>query len=373
MNHKLKIALFSHSLVSDWNHGNAHFLRGLVRELVRMGHQVRCYEELGSWSLTNLMKNEGERAIEAIDSFRRAYPELDIRFYKPGEEQFQQVLEEELKETDLVLLHEWNNPQVVNSVLSYKQKHGFRALFHDSHHRAYTNAGEILKFHLHLVDGVLAFGESIRRIYVDGFGVARAWTFHEAADVEQFRPLRRSKAIDVLWIGNWGDEERTRELEEFLIGPAAQLPDFRVVAHGVRYPEDALQKLMAAQIEYRGYLPNLFAPQAYAETQVAVHVPRRQYANGLAGVPTIRVFEALACGTPLVCSPWSDEENLFTPGHDYLVVNDGEEMAAELRRLLCDAQARRQLAENGLQAVRKSHTCAHRAAQLISIYEEIAA
>ena len=56
MNQMLKIALFSHSLISDWNHGNAHFLRGLMRQLTRMGHQVRCYEELGSWSLTNLMK-----------------------------------------------------------------------------------------------------------------------------------------------------------------------------------------------------------------------------------------------------------------------------------------------------------------------------
>ncbi|MGC2697931.1 MAG: glycosyltransferase, partial [Candidatus Angelobacter sp.] len=363
MNQKLKIALFSHSLVSDWNHGNAHFLRGLMRELVRMGHQVRCYEELGSWSLTNLMKQEGERAIEAVDSFRRAYPELDIRFYKSGEEHFQSVLEEELKETDLVLLHEWNDPQVVNSVLAYKKKHGFAALFHDSHHRAYTNAGEILKFHLHLVDGVLAFGEAVRRIYADGFGVAHAWTFHEAADVEQFRPLRRQKDIDVLWIGNWGDEERTRELEEFLIGPAARLPEFRVVAHGVRYPEIALQKLLAAKIEYRGYLPNLLSPQAYAESQVAVHVPRRQYANGLAGVPTIRVFEALACGIPLVCSPWSDEEKLFRADEDYVMVKDGEEMTGELLRLLGDARARHQLAENGLTTIRKHHTCAHRAQQ----------
>ncbi len=372
MKQKLKIALFCHSLVSDWNHGNAHFLRGLMRELVRMGHQVRCYEELGSWSLANLMKHEGDRGIEAVDTFHHTYPELDIRFYQSRDAQFPQILEDELKETQLVLLHEWNDPRVVNSVLALKEKLGFIALFHDSHHRAYTNAGEILKFHLHLVDGVLAFGEPIRRIYADGFGIPRVWTFHEAADVDQFRPLRRKKEIDVVWIGNWGDEERSRELEEFLIGPAAFLPEFRVVAHGVRYPEVALQKLRAADIEYRGYLPNLFSPQVYAESVVAVHVPRRQYANGLAGIPTIRVFEALACGIPLVCSPWSDEEKLFRPGEDYVVVRNGEEMTAELRRLVCDASARRQLAENGLKTIRERHTCKHRAEELMSIYEEIA-
>ena len=97
MSQKLHFALFAHSMVSDWNHGNAHFLRGLMRELVRLGHRVRCYEELSSWSLANLMKHEGARAIEAIDNFRSAYPELDIRFYKSGDESFQQFLEDELR------------------------------------------------------------------------------------------------------------------------------------------------------------------------------------------------------------------------------------------------------------------------------------
>jgi spore maturation protein CgeB len=373
MSQKLNIALFSHSMVSDWNHGNAHFLRGLMRELVRLGHTVRCYEELNSWSLASMMKSEGERAIEAIDAFRRTYPELDIRFYKSGDSEFQQFLEDELREINVVLLHEWNDPQIVNRVLALKEKYGFIALFHDSHHRAHTRAGEILKFHLHLVDGVLAFGESIRRIYTDGFGVRRAWTFHEAADVQQFRPLDRSKEIDVIWIGNWGDEERTAELEEFLIGPAKVLPGLRTVVHGVRYPDSALQKLAAANIGYRGYLPNIFSPQAYAESMVTVHIPRRHYANGLAGIPTIRVFEALACGIPLVCSPWNDEEGLFRPGEDYLVVHDGDQMAVELRHLVRDPQARYQLAENGLKTIRERHTCAHRAQELISICQEIAA
>ena len=372
MKQKLNIALFSHSLISDWNHGNVHFLRGLMRELVTLGHGVRCYEELGSWSLSNLMKHEGERAINAIDDFRRAYPMLDIRFYQT-DETFQPFLEEELRNADVVLLHEWNQPFVVNSVLALKKRFDFVALFHDSHHRAYSSAGEILKFHLHLVDGVLAFGEAIRRIYQDGFGVTRVWTFHEAADIEHFKPLPVEKKIDVIWIGNWGDEERTRELREFLIEPAAALSGRSIVAHGVRYPDAALEELHRAGIDYRGYLPNLSSPQVYAQSRITLHVPRSQYANGLAGVPTIRVFEALACGIPLICSPWSDEENLFHPGEDYLVVNSGEQMMAELRFLLGDEQARQQLAQHGTTIIHERHTCAHRARQLISICEELAA
>jgi spore maturation protein CgeB len=373
MKQRLNIALFAHSLVSDWNHGNAHFLRGLMRELARMGHRVRCYEELGCWSLANLVKHEGSGALAAIDGFRAAYPELDVRFYQSSHEGFRLFLQQELKDADLVLLHEWNEPFVVNCVLELKKRRSFIVLLYDSHHRAYTQAGEILKFHLHLLDGVLAFGEAVRRIYAEGFGVVRTWTFHEAADVTQFRPLERPKEIDLLWVGNWGDDERARELEEFLMGPAASAPKRRVVAHGVRYPAAGLKKLQEAGIEFRGYLPNLASPEIYAASAVALHVPRRQYTNGLSGIPTIRVFETLACGVPLLCSPWSDEEHLFSPGQDYLVVNDSKEMKAALERLLQDEEARRRLAEHGLETVRERHTCAHRAQQLISICEEVAA
>ncbi len=370
MNQRLKFRYFAHSWVSDWNHGNAHFLRGLARELIRAGHEVRCYEELGAWSLQNLVSTERDASVEAIDDFRKTYPELDVRFYQ-RDESLGRLLDEELREADIVILHEWNEPDLVNAVLARKEKLGFRALFHDTHHRAYTNAGQILRFHLHLFDGVLAFGEAIRRIYHDGFGLSNVWTFHEAADTTVFRPLQWAKTCDVLWIGNWGDEERTRELMEFLIGPAKALPKRRVVVHGVRYPQEGVRMLQEAGIDYRGYLPNLSAPVAYAQTLLGLHVPRRQYTNGLSGIPTIRVFEALACGVPLLCAPWNDAESLFRPGEDYVVVEDGQAMAAKIEELIRDSKARTQIASNGLETLRKRHTCQHRAMQLLEICEEL--
>ena len=373
MSRPLTIALFAHSLVSDWNHGNAHFLRGLVRELVRLGHQVYCYEELGAWSMANLIEQEGKQAIATIDQFRAAYPEVEIRFYQSAHPGFRKFLQQQLKNCDLVLLHEWNDPVAVNSVLELKGRLSFVALFYDSHHRAYTRPAEILQFHLHQVDGVLAFGEALRRIYADGFGVRRTWTFHEAADVSRFYPRGRAKENDLVWIGNWGDDERTRELQEFLIEPAAALRGQRIVVHGVRYPALAISMLLEAGVEYRGYLPNLSAATVYAASKVALHIPRRQYSNGLGGIPTIRVFEALACGVPLLCSPWKDEENLFSPGEDYWVAHDGHDLRVKLENLLADEKTQRRLADHGLKTVRERHTCAHRARQLISIYEEIAA
>jgi spore maturation protein CgeB len=372
MKRALDIRFFVHSLISDWNHGNAHFLRGLVRALGRMGHRVRSYEQLGSWSLSNLVQNEHERSIDAINQFRQTYLDLDIHFYQE-EAGLNDFLRQELKGADVIVIHEWNEPSVVNQILALKEELGFRALFHDTHHRAYTRAGEMLRLDLQHFDGVLAFGEAIRKIYTDGFGMRRAWTFHEAAATDAFQPLTADKDIDVLWIGNWGDEERTRELDEFLLQPAALHRERRTVAHGVRYPDNAIHMLADAGVDYRGYLPNLQAPQVYAQSRLAIHVPRRQYTNGLSGIPTIRVFEALACGTPLVCAPWDDVERLFRPGLDYLIVADGDAMDAEISRLLRDDAARKQLAASGLETIRNRHTCTHRAEQLTEICEEVLA
>jgi spore maturation protein CgeB len=220
-------------------------------------------------------------------------------------------------------------------------------------------------------DGVLAFGEAIRKIYEQGFGLQRAWTFHEAADTAHFHRIANDKKTDVIWVGNWGDEERTRELQEYLIDPLSKLSATAAV-HGVRYPPSAKDRLSRAGIDFRGYLPNLHAPQVYGETLLTLHVPRRFYANGLSGVPTIRVFEALACGIPLLCAPWTDTEGLFTANEDYLVVPDGAAMTAEIRRLIADAAARSQIAERGMRTILSRHTCAHRAQQLLDICEELA-
>ncbi|HEV2699910.1 MAG TPA: glycosyltransferase, partial [Terriglobales bacterium] len=229
----LSFRLFAHSWISDWNHGNAHFLRGLASELINRGHEVRCYEERDAWSIRNLAEETTHAAAQAMSDFRRAFPKLDVRPYS-NDAKLKEFLSHELRGADVVIVHEWNAPEIVANVLSLKQQLGFRALFHDTHHRAYTNPREVLRFPLSEFDGVLAFGEAIRKIYFEAFGVKRVWTFHEAADTARFFPHDEPKDTDVVWIGNWGDEERTRELQEFLITPASALRDYRFAVHGVR-------------------------------------------------------------------------------------------------------------------------------------------
>jgi spore maturation protein CgeB len=369
MTQRLEFRMFAHSWVSDWNHGNAHFLRGLAHALVRQGHEVRCYEEEDSWSRLNLLQEGAATSQAALQQFRGSFPDLDVRFYKV-DHSFDAFLDDQLRDANLVLVHEWNPPALVNAILARKSRYGFRALFHDTHHRAYTNPKGILAMELAKFDGILAFGEAIRRIYCDGFGIKRAWTFHEAADTTHFFPMPLEKDTDIIWVGNWGDEERSNELEEFFFKPVCGL-GAKAAVHGVRYPRHARERLSQAGIEFRGYLPNLEAARSYARSRLTLHVPRRFYANGLSGVPTIRVFETLACGIPLLCSPWTDTEGLFREGEDYLCLPDAQSMRAEICHLLKDDTARAQMAERGLQTIRTRHTCAHRAQQLLEICEEL--
>jgi spore maturation protein CgeB len=68
----------------------------------------------------------------------------------------------------------------------------------------------------------------------------------------------------------------------------------------------------------------------FSRYRVTVHVPRRPYAEALPGIPTIRPFEAMACGIPLISAPWQDTEKLFRGGTDFLFASSGAEMAGHI-------------------------------------------
>jgi spore maturation protein CgeB len=247
---------------------------------------------------------------------------------------------------------------------------GYVLLFHDTHHRSVSDPDAMARYDLAHYDGVLAFGNVIRDLYLDRGWTRRAWTWHEAADTRRFRPLSSPREGDLVWIGNWGDGERAAELEEFLIGPVRDL-GLRARVYGVRYPEQALRALERAGIEYGGWLPNHKVPEVLARYRVTVHVPRRYYSRMLPGIPTIRVFEALACGTPLVSAPWSDTENLFAPGEDFLVARDGAEMKRLLETTLAGDSLAHCIAARGLRAIQARHTCAHRIDRLMAVYHKV--
>lgn len=362
----MRIIYFTHSLASCWNHGNAHFVRGVLRELIARGHDVAAYEPEGAWSLQNLTADHGEAGL---DAYKAAYPELSSQTFAANADMAQLV-----DGADLVIVHEWNEPAMVAEIGRLRAAGArFTLLFHDTHHRAVSDPDAIRAFDLSGYDGVLAFGETLSQVYRGWGWEGRVWTWHEAADIRHFHPpAAEQERQGLVWVGNWGEGERTKELEDYLFRPArdAGLP---LEIFGVRYPPEARELLARYGVTYSGWLPNAKAPEVFARALATVHVPRRYYTTILPGIPTIRVFEALACGIPLLSAPWADSENLFRVGQDFLMVGSGEEMAAAMRQVRNDPDLRAHLIASGLETIRARHTCGHRADELLSIYERLTA
>jgi spore maturation protein CgeB len=360
----MRFVFFTESLISCWNHGNAHFLRGVIRALLRAGHDVRSYEPADGWSRGNLVADHG---TAALDRFALDFPEL-----KAVPRRLTDDLDGMLDGADVVIVHEWTAPALVAAIGGIRARGGrFTLLFHDTHHRMASDTKAMAAYELSAYDAVLAFGESLAELYRRSGWRDRVFVWHEAADTELFHPpVGETRRIGAVWIGNWGDGERSEALRQFLFEPAATA-ELSLDIHGVRYPREALEELASRGIRYHGWAANADAPAIFAKHLLTVHIPRGFYQTALPGIPTIRVFEALACGIPLLCAPWQDSEGLFTSGQDYLRAETPAQMTRNMQAVTQDGDLRAALASHGLATIEARHSCAHRASELLGILRKI--
>jgi spore maturation protein CgeB len=349
----MRIVYFAHALRSCWGHGDAHFVRGVLSELAGLGHEVGAFEPEDGASARGL---EAEHGPAALDAWREAYPELPVNTWRAGAD-----LDAACDGADLVLVHARNAPALVARIGALRKAGaGFRLLLH--------GAAEAGALDLSGFDGVLALGEAQAEACRARDWGRRAFVWRQAADVRRFRPPDRpTRREGLVFIGNCADAARAAELDAWLFQPveAAGLP---LDVWGPRYPEAAREALARMGARCCGWLPNVQAPEALAWSLATVHVPRRNEAGA-----SIRVFEALACGAPLLSAPSTDDEGLLRPGEDFLLARDAAEMAASMRALAGDRDLRRALAASGLERVRGHHTCAHRARELEAIAREVGA
>ena len=132
----MKVVMFTHSVVSCWNHGNAHFQRGILRALAARGHQAVALEPVGGWSRSNLAEAIGE---DPAPGFARRFPDIDRIDYRGFEE-----IEAALDGAGLVLVHEWTAPALVRRLGRMRARGApFVLLFHDTHHRAVSAPEEM--------------------------------------------------------------------------------------------------------------------------------------------------------------------------------------------------------------------------------------
>jgi spore maturation protein CgeB len=357
-----RFAFFYQSVISDWNHGNAHFLRGLMRALDARGHQSVCYEQADNWSLQNLLQT----SPNAIEDFARDFPDLQYMRYTLGPN-VESQLRAALEHTDVAIVHEWNDPHVINLLGKLCDELNVRSLFHDTHYRVVLDDTYRTQLGIERYADILAYSPSVAQRYRD-LGFTNVHVLHEAADTSVYKPLDVDKTTDVVFVGNYGDGDRSDELEDYVFATRPSLPHLRYAVYGVRYPEPVVARLNnGLDIDYRGWLPNVRVPRVYSAARVVLHIPRRQYVELLPGTPTIRVFEALATGACLVSLPWPDTDHLFEPGRDYAVAATPAEMRDQIDWLCRDDAAREAFGRHGRQTILARHTCGHRADQLLEL------
>jgi spore maturation protein CgeB len=353
----MKIVFFGRSLFSDPG-DELHFLRGIAGELCERGSDVVFYE--------TCRRANGEQASNAERELRKIYPAIRVEDCDPSLD-----LEQAVDRASLVIVHELTDPAVISTLGKLRlRSRGWELFFHDTHRAGVTDKGAAGP-DLTGYDAVLACAEALRERYVIAGWARRAFTWHEAADVRLWTPergpdsgLRVKPLADVVWEEPAAGESIPELWQEFLLRPLAALR-LGASAFGARYSSSAILELKRAGADYLGALPNHRLPEVFRRHRVALHVPSLR-TRDLPGMPSMRFFEALAVGVPLVSSRWIDTEQLFRRG-DYVTVDNAEQMKVALRDLICNPPLRDAIASHGLETILARHTCAHRADELLSI------
>lgn len=289
-----------------------------------------------------------------------------------------------LANVDLVVVPAGHDPDLVARVgRHHTRAHEYALLLHDAGHRSISDPASLAALDLRHYDGVLAGGPTVAHLYVERGWTRDAWAWPTSVDVRVFYPRRPPdhpgrvvdaqppQGGDVVWIGRVGsDATRRGAFEEFFITPVKRL-GVRAAAYGPEYPPSTLDALAAADIEYRGWIPHELKPEVFAQFKATVYLPPGPYVGALQGIPTAPLFEAMACGIPLVSSRWHDVTGVFGGHTHFLVADTGAEMAAHLGALLSQPSLGAELARRAFRDVRAHHTCAHRVDALLAIASEI--
>lgn len=350
----MRIVVFCHSIISDWNHRDAHFFRGIVSALSARGHDVSVYEPAAGWSIVHLLHDHG---VDPIRRLNTAYPGLDSTPFDLDRLDLDAVLDG----ADLVLVHEWNDPALVKMIGAHHAKNrDYTLFFHDTQLRPRND------FDLRDYDAALAINETLRDLYQRHGWAKRTFVWRDAVDTRVFKPHPGpTKQHDLIWFGR-------AETSELLLGPVRAL-GLDAHAYGPRFREEEIRACANAGIKYQGWIPNYDLPRTLASYKVAVHIPPKTIASRERSVPTIPVLEALACGIPLIAAPAISHDGLFDAGADIMIAADAEDMTRKIQLLLSDRELAAHMAWKGLETVRTRHTSSHRVEELLAIHRRVRA
>jgi spore maturation protein CgeB len=344
----LDIVFLGLTITSSWGNGHATTYRSLVRELARRGHRVLFLERDQPWYADN---RDLPCPPWGRTEIYRSLKDLRDRF------------ELEVRRAGLVVVGSYVPQGVEVGEWVVERASGLKA-FYDIDTPAtlallargdcpYLSSDLVRRYDLYLS---FTGGPILRRI-VRELGAKRARPLYCSVDADLYRPLAREARWDLGYLGTYS-EDRQPVVDRLLIEPARRWREGRFVVAGPQYPCHIRWPLNVARVQH------LAPPQHvpfYNAQRFALNATRRHMA--LAGwSPSVRLFEAAACATPVISDPWQGLDRFFEPGQEILVARTSEEVLGLVRETR--EPERRRLGEAARARVLREHTAAHRARTL---------
>jgi spore maturation protein CgeB len=349
-----RIVIIGLSITSAWGNGHATTYRGLVKALTERGHDVLFLERDVPWYAQNRDLASPPFGTTCLYS---SLEELEDGFSGPA------------AEADLVLVGSYvpDGVAVVDWVL--RAARGIVG-FYDidtpvtlaklgGGAEEYVAARQVPFFDLYLS---FSGGPALRRLESE-YGARRARPLYCSVDPDVYAPLDVEERWLLGYLGTYS-EDRQRTLDAMLVEPARQLPDRRFAVAGAQYPPGLG---WPANVDRIAHLSPGEHRSFYASERFTLNVTRREMIRA-GWSPSVRLFEAAACGVPVISDWWPGLDSFFQPEREILVAGSGAEMVRLLRRLPVEEARRIGIAAR--RRVLDEHTAGHRAVEVERFMEE---
>jgi spore maturation protein CgeB len=350
----LRIVFLGLTITSSWGNGHATNYRALLRALEERGHDVLFLEHDTPWySEHRDMPEPPYGRTELYASLQ----ELRDRF------------QDHVRQADLVVVGSYVPEGVSVGEWVTATAEGVTA-FYDIDTPVtlaklqrgdfeYLTPGLIARYHVYL-----SFtGGPILHDLEDTYGSPRAVPFYCVVDPDLYFPEVIRERWDVGYLGTYGADRQPR-LNSLLLGAARAAPKARFVVAGPQYPTDIA---WPSNVERFEHLPPAQHRSFYCAQRFTLNVTRADMVR--AGYsPSVRLFEAAACGTPVISDPWRGLDTFFRPGREILIAHSGRDTLRYLEEV--GDEERVEIGRRARQRVLSQHTALHRAIELESCVED---
>jgi spore maturation protein CgeB len=351
----LRIVILGLSITSSWGNGHATTYRALVRELAARGHDVLFLEREQPWYAHH---RDLPRPAHGRTALYSGMDELQERFARP------------MRDADLVIVGSFVPEGALVGDWVQREAGGLTAFYdidtpvtlarlargeHD-----YLRPAQIAGYDLYLS---FTGGPTLQRLERD-YGARRARVLYCSVDPELYYPQSEPLAWDLGYMGTYS-VDRQPTVEALLLQPARQHPSASFVVAGPQYPATVE---WPSNVEYLPHVPPAGHRAFYNRQRFTLNVTRADMIEA-GWSPSVRLFEAAACGTPIISDRWQGLESLLVPGREILLASTAAEVLAVLREFGEDE--RLQIAARARKRILTEHTAAHRAEQLESYALEL--